>query len=895
MAPPHSLLSALQEGASVVTGNERAARLLQQAFDQSQHAAGRASWQPAQVLSWNAWTGSLWRQLLLSGHATELLLNRAQEHDLWLCALRADTSLQTLRSLDSLASLASEALRLTCAFHAEEELHRGPAGSDARSFRRWAVEFDRLCRSTESLPQARLESRLISALHAGHLALPATVHLLGFDSFTPIQECLLATSRELGTSFVEEVPATTTAQARALYAKDPNDELSAAARWARNLLEENPLARIAIIAPALSERRWEIEHTFHRVLAFPPHHARHHAPPQFEFSLGKPLSQAPPISTALDLLRWTAAPLPRENVTALLLSPHFAPRSAELSTRATFDANLFRRLPRLTPEWTLEELHELLSGRRAAKYILPALRARLRDMRLLQQKHFASPSHKTPDLWAELFREYLTAAGWNSPEQETTLDVQLRRKGDSALDQLSTLSFRGERISLSQALRSLERIVQETTFAPESAQASVQIMEPLEAAGSTFDAIWSLGCTDLAWPPVVGTNPLLPRSLQQRLGLPGADKERDLAFAARVTSRLSTSTPNAIFSYVREGAEGPQRPSALLRHLIASEQSTEAFLPPEPARAPVALETVLDSEPIPPPGPHVQGGARVLELQAACGFRAFAELRLASTEPRSASLGLDAGERGSLVHKALELFWKHARSQRALKTMTTEERESLLQESIEHALENGRRTAATSWEIAYLDSQRDRLTSLLRRWLEVELERSPFEIVEHEKNLRATCGPLLLDVRLDRLDLVADTLLLIDYKTGQANSAQWYGDRPDAPQLPLYAIASELESLAGLAFAHVRAGKEARLTGIASAPALLDKRVLLSPEEFHAQMNSWHAILAELADAFYRGEASTSPKQFPATCERCSQRLLCRLDPLALEEDEQPFHETIYD
>ena len=45
-------------------------------------------------------------------------------------------------------------------------------------------------------------------------------------------------------------------------------------------------------------------------------------------------------------------------------------------------------------------------------------------------------------------------------------------------------------------------------------------------------------------------------------------------------------------------------------------------------------------------------------------------------------------------------------------------------------------------------------------------------------------------VRIDRVDRLADDArVLIDYKTGAATT-DWRGDRPDNPQLPIYALAA---------------------------------------------------------------------------------------------------------
>ena len=76
----------------------------------------------------------------------------------------------------------------------------------------------------------------------------------------------------------------------------------------------------------------------------------------------------------------------------------------------------------------------------------------------------------------------------------------------------------------------------------------------------------------------------------------------------------------------------------------------------EVERAWLRLEEIEDVERrAVPAGQVIRGGARILQLQAACGFRAFAERRLWATELESVELGMDARESGTVVHKVLEL------------------------------------------------------------------------------------------------------------------------------------------------------------------------------------------------------------------------------------------------
>ena len=138
---------------------------------------------------------------------------------------------------------------------------------------------------------------------------------------------------------------------------------------------------------------------------------------------------------------------------------------------------------------------------------------------------------------------------------------------------------------------------------------------------------------------------------------------------------------------------------------------------------------------------------------------------------------------------------------------------------IDEALEDARDSSATAWDAAYLQVLRDRLQSLLSGWLELEMNRSmPFEVRLSEKDFKdVRVGPLRLDVRMDRIDKVEGGEVLIDYKTGAAEPKEWLTERPDAPQLPLYAIVPRDEPLQGVAFGLVRPGNLRGMKGFGAS------------------------------------------------------------------------------
>ena len=548
---PVEIAEALERGATVVTGNHRAARALRRGFDQQNKERGLASWAPPPVMAWDAWMAALWQGLVIEGRATQMLLNRTQEHVVWRTILEADEDLASLRTVDSLAEIAADAWRLVCRYEGQRRLRGTDGSADTRAFQRWARTFERLCQAEGFLAQAQLEEALRGAVEKRLVEFPpGGVVLVGFDGMTPAQTSLVETLRSAGVDVEELRPAIEAAQRMLVEAADEPEELRVVARWVRNFLEEQPGAKVALIVPGLETQRREIDRGFREVLAPELEDIRtaNEVGP-YEFSLGVALAETPMVATALELLRWVTGALPLERVSGLLLSRYFAMTSEEWGTRVEFDAFELRKTRMLRPEISLDGLFALVSGsKRKAK--LSQLSGVLRTMRVVANR-LQGMTARTHAQWAEGMRELLEAAAWGSGTGETSVEFQIRRKWESALDELATLDFDGVRVEFEQALEALERIARQTTFAPESRDAPVQVMGPLEAAGGTFDAVWFLRGGELSWPMETASNSLLPWPMQRELAMPGTDVARDSEYARRMTERIAELRKTVVFSYAR--------------------------------------------------------------------------------------------------------------------------------------------------------------------------------------------------------------------------------------------------------------------------------------------------------------------------------------------------------
>ncbi len=874
-----AIARALDHGALLLTPSQRAARAIRRADDATQTLP---LWTPAEVLPLETWLANLWHERIVTGRETRTLLNQSQQHLLWREIIAADPEAQGLRSPDALADLASRAWSLACLHHGRQRLRDFPLSTDNRAFERWSRRFEQRLTRGDLITPAQLPAELAAATD-----LPSTpLALVDFDTHAPAVASLFETLRDKGVE-VESIQTTVAPTAETLVvATDDRDELVAAAHWARSLLDANAKARMALVVPDLDSRRAAIDRTFGPILSPAALAITAPAePPVYEFSLGRSLADLPLSAVALDLLSWPSNPLPIERISALLLSPWFA--SQNPSETAAFDTFELRQVRVLRPELTLAATIRLVerSNRRDALgdllYRLRSLQSTAAETYIAPRQGQSEPLRQPYGVWADAFRATLDAAGWTRHARTSSLAFQQHRAWESALDELATLDFEGTQPRVVEALDAFTRILRQTIFAPETTAAPVQILGPLEVGGVAFDALWFLSADDLNWPPAQSTSPLLPWQMQRTLGMPGADRDRDERRARALTSRIAQSAKEVIFSYARQAEEGERRPSPLLAALNLSELALNAATP-HPSQA--DFQVIPDDVNLPPlPSPQVRGGTQILKLQAACAFRAFAERRLASAAPDSPSQGLDARESGSLVHQVMEHLWTEVATQASLRALTPDELAAALDRAIDQSL---RANPETSWDEAYLAIQRQRLHDLLTPWLALEARRPPFTVQPPEQQKHFQLGPLTLDLRIDRIDSTAAGDFILDYKTGLAAPSQWKGERPDEPQLPLYALLAYAEGrpLAGIAFALLRAGDGLAMKGYAEDSSLFPDRKpsAMEADSLAEQVELWQYHLTALAEAFAAGDSHVLPKDYPKTCSHCGQRILCRLNPDAL-------------
>jgi ATP-dependent helicase/nuclease subunit B len=938
MRLPARISAVLETGGIVLASSPRAARFLKRLHGAAQQERGLRAWRAAEILHWDGWLERLWQQRLRSGDEWRLLLSTIQEHRIWVRLVTPAIEGQGLISIEGVAELAQEAYALLCAYDALDFL-RGEifAGPDVEKFREWARKFEKQCREQGWLSRSMLPLVLQNGLAAdsslrtpilqdngkprqaphGTPVLPCSVLLTGFDRMTPAQLGLLAACEEAGCVVhrseeehpfdMEDEPEPVLVEAR-----EQREEIGLCARWIGRKLElaaiENKMLRVAVMVTEPGSLRGEIERIFREQLA--PRAISVSAPGSplpFEFSLGVPLSETPMVRAALMTLRWMHEGLRQEELSWLVLSGFLWHEQSDLLPLAELDEQMLQQdvLP-------LEQ--DLDSYLRRQGWRGSTAAAGLRD-RLYAARRAWRESRKNSlsfAEWVERAQAILSAAGWPGAHQIDDEGFQVLAKWTQLLDAIAALVFDGAAVEYAEFLRVLDRQAHKTIFSPQSHDAAVQILGPFESAGMEFDAIWFLGADDATWPPPARPHPFLTQSLQQRRSMPHADNNVDWELAKLVTDRIRRSTPDCIFSYSTQDKDGERRASTVFEpppKVVPTAWIREQLAVGENSLEEEREFSALTAEDEPASGIRWQeersaGGHSVLKMQAACPFQAFAQVRLRARELGRSDWGLDAMERGNLVHRVLQTLWGELKDRESLLQAHSEGRlQAMIERHVGEALgKYGRLTrrneearteeprpdqaqdmqegSSDNWSVAYLQAERERVVQLIGEWLELERKRPPFIVEQQEQSLIARVGELQLSLRADRIDKVEGGRLLIDYKTGKINLAGWEGDRPDEPQLPLYAAYGNIEDVRGVVFAQVRTG-DLKLDGSVADQALIpdDARVPRSnvPAYSTDLRQRWERVLLALSKQFVAGDAQVDPKRYPKTCEFCPLPGLCRV------------------
>ncbi len=888
------LFRSLESGATAVTQSHRQARSLQLGYARRMVEGGHAAWPAPDIVTWDSWTRRCWSvwqdsRVARGQQRVAVLLSAAQETRLWEAVVRDSVLAQGLMQVTPTAAAAAVAWKLSWEWKIPVPSVSGAAGEDVRAFAAWAAEFDARCRSEGWQDRARLPDVLAAASEGG-IPFAQELVLFGFDELTPQQCALLGILERSGTVLRQCGPLPLAGTATRRVFPDSAAEIAAVAGWARDALEAGATG-IGIVIPDLATRRSQVIRIFDDVLLPAVVLDGSATARPYNLSLGLPLAEYPAIITALRILALGAGDMACGEMGSLLRSSFIGGSDEEQVSRAMIDVACRAGDPLVDAAEIIRIAQGAAGGAGQQSCRAPELAARLKALQLLWRQ---LPARQAPSAWAEVFAQTLAAAGWPGDRPLDSAEYQQSEAWRELLGEFSSLDRVAGSVDYPEALQVLRRMASERIFQPQSAQAPIQVMGLLEAAGLTFDRLWVLGLHDAVWPQSPQPSPFIDPQLQRRHRLPHSSAAREHEFAQHRTAALLVAAWEVVASSPLRQGEEDLRPSPLIAHLPlvdAGSADPQSRLARRVHEQRPALEDLVDER-----APAVSGentvplGTGVFRDQAACPFRAFARARLGARALASPGVGPDAADRGILLHEALRLLWTGLGSHSALVGLTREALVAAADDAGSRAIGRIAAGRPRTFPAGFQQLERERLCRLVLAWLDQETARLPFVVISPEQQQTAIFGGVRVRIVPDRVDRIeGGGQVVIDYKTGDPSLGDWFGERPDDPQLPIYALAQD--DVAALAFARVRVdgcGFEGigRLEGI--APGIGTVAQTGAAKEFGSWgelLAGWRAALDALGRSFRDGAAQVAPKNGSRTCEYCDLGPLCRIADDGLPDD----------
>lgn len=710
-------------------------------------------------------------------------------------------------------------------------------------FQHWWQTFNHKLRQLKLISECQLATYLINT---NACCFPPFVIWACFDELTPEQLHLQQHLNKQGIQQYGYDLATQGNTSSCFAAQDTQEEHQQLLSWVKLKLKEGK-QRIGVIIPTLQQDARALKRLF----------KQHISDELFNITLGEPLAKRPIISHALTWLSLPCDHMSSQQTCLLLQSPYTHSAKNEFLNRSQClqDNPLMhrRRIP-------LKRLIKELSNH------APKL-----GKQLAQLKPY--PQTATPSEWIALFEERLNTIGFPGDSSLSSENYQAVNRFISLFDELRPLCFIAPKLTINQALDTIKQLAQNTVFQAEKANTPIQISGLLEASGCEFDCLWVTGVSDQYLPQKNRLSPFIPHSLQKTLNMPHSTPEKELLFARQTLQRLKNGCPDCVFSYSKLKDDNPNLPS----RLIASLPSYS--ITPQPSEHEPLSCSVIQSEDYLLPltaEETYSGGTALLANQAKCPFKAFAQHRLQAKPLLTITEGAENKERGQMAHKVMELLWQQIKSQQHLIQLSPKALEAMINSTVE--------TAFTSLPTLF-DSLHDlsktieyeRLKKIASSCLEWEKQRPSFTIAALEQSHTLRLGDLTFKVRIDRLDQVDHKKWVIDYKSSLPGTKPWHEDRPQEPQLLLYALLDD--NINTLLFLQLKSGSTL-CSGLSELPSLIQGISSIKKEtQWDDYKTLWHDQLNQLATEFHQGHCPPDPVHL-SICQSCDFQSLCRFQAI---------------
>jgi ATP-dependent helicase/nuclease subunit B len=860
-------MAAVSAGTTVLAPNTELAGALFDAVQREYRDTGREVWNTPRVRDFGSWLREQYVQQQLADATSPRCLSDVEERELWRSAIDSSDLAHDFLDPAAAARAARRARRTLHEYGIPLRALAAHPSQETQAFLEWNREFEQRCRTLGVISSDTLLA-----------APPASGAVTWIESavWRPVARAFLR--RHAGPL---EPQGATARHTLRFKAASPDAEIAATAQWALRNLRATPGFRAWVCIPDLGRRRAEVADAFDAVL-MPQRFALREDLDAAPYALagGTPLSEFAPVRAALESLAATVGTLDFARFGALLRLPELQDSESDAIAAARLDVALRERAP---SEADLGSWLDLADSVARAEQLGPV--AALQRLHAVNRHCARLQDAQAFSTWVPMWIAALEAGPWALRSRWSSSEYQAAERLRELLASLAMGDAVFGANSRAMAQRMLRRAARDTAFQIQTGVAAVWVSSQYLDPWLNYDGVWISGCSDQQWPAPVDPVALIPISLQREYAVSGASAESQMISALNLQRGWQARAAQCVFSSADPGdgrisAPSPLLPLATSMHDCATPPQTQPHWRAQ-SRNSAPLQSLMDEWAPPFSTAERTHGVATLKAQSRCAFRGFAESRLGAQPLQLPVPGFNERERGELVHHALEHIWSELRDWHALQALSADTQRSLVEAATSRALASvcKRRDPGRRWR----ERERVRLASLLGRWLAVERQRLPFAVEHIEQGAQvAQFAGLDFRVRIDREDLLPDgARILIDYKTGAA-ARDWGGDRPDNPQLPIYALLRP-QALIAVAYGRVNAVDPEFVADSERAnifrPGSRSSR-LEGMANFAALVELWRGRVQTLAADFAAGRAEVAPTR--SACRSCHLQGLCRI-PAALD------------
>ena len=894
-------LAALPPNTWVLTETVWQARGLQALVAEQGRSSNAQVWERPFILTWDQAWPLLWDRLPLP---LPMRLSALQERALWRRVIQAAHPQDWLLDADRSARLAQQARSVLLQWQSpERDPFAGPLSEEAEHFQAWHRAYEDALSAGGWVDRAALPDQLVEQLQCSdpafvqsvHAHLPQRIEIYAVDQRSPQRQRLLGALQaqfiaveSLPLWHMDEVVMRTRSAAQAICV-DADAERLQAAHWLRYELERVAQSSVETSSQAAWRgRRWlwvipdlaQTRAATERVLrsVFQPQRVASLAPdaaPLWRFGVAQTLADVQPVQAILQLLRLGQGSITLNDFGVLLRSPWWI-EEAERVAAIALDVRLRKQgEPTLTLKSAWALLHDCPSLQRTVAALLDGL-AGVQGV-------------QSTALWAEQLEQFARTYFWTPLLERVHEDTEQRQRWslardawNEALDQVAALQTVEPAPGYAHALSLLTRASENVPIPEEVSEAPIWICTRRDAMAVPADAVWVSGLREDRWSVTPRMHPMLPVAWARNLPI----YRSDLALAEADQQLQHWMQLGAIFSWPQQEAETEFAPVAAIAALPLFRATEEVTTLSQQLLGTARVESCPDPVPALTHG-TVSGGASAFQHQSLCPFRGFVRARLGIHGLEEGHGGLDARERGTILHKALQAFWQGfpmaERTQASLRSLSEATLNERMGAAVILALQALQAQRSITLSGRFMQQEQQRLLQALQKLiaLDVHEERASFQVLEVEDRRRVSFSGLQFNIQRDRVEEVRDQQrIVMDYKTGSVSARDWYGERPKNPQLPLYAVleARDGHALAGVLFAQFREG-DWKFSGELTEASLLPKEAMSKrkPIDFSEALPAWESALTNLADELRDGVARVDPQS--SACQFCGLQAACRINP----------------